>query len=62
MTFGTTRRDQNRKFYLSHRRAENMLVASYRGEQLDIASGSVSREEGIEIWEQARKKTRDQAP
>jgi len=62
VTFGTTKREQSRKFYVSHGRAENMLVASYRSEQLNIASGSVSREEGTEIWEQARKKTEDQAP
>lgn len=61
-TFPGTRMVPVRKFYVSHRRTEHMLVTSSRYSLLDDRSSRLSQEEGIEIWEQARSKTRDEAP
>jgi hypothetical protein len=61
-TFGTTRTDKRQDFYVSHRRAENMRVTSRGAVLLDTPSSCVSQEKGLEIWEQAREKSRDEAP
>lgn len=61
-TFGTTTREQHRKFYVSHLRAEGMLMTSGGGELVVNSSSHLSPEEGIKIWEQARKKSGDEAP
>ena len=64
MRFGDTWIQKDRMLYVSHRRAEEMLVARYSCYPLEHLSPSsrVSREDGLEIWEQARKKTGDEAP
>jgi hypothetical protein len=62
MAFGTTRREHERRFYVCHSRAENMRVESPFVDLRPDPSAPVSREEGVEIWEQARKMTRDEAP
>ena len=51
--FGTTSEEKDRKFYVCHTRAENMLVETLDDED---PSTLVSAENGLEIWEQAKKK------
>lgn len=62
MAFGTTRREQRRKFYVCHSRAENMRMDSPFVDLEPDPSAPVSQEGGVEIWEQAKKMTRDEAP
>lgn len=62
VTFPRTSKNHYRKFYVSHRRAEHMLVTSSRHLLVNVPSSRLSQEEGIEIWEQARMITRDEAP
>jgi hypothetical protein len=51
-----------RKFYVSYRRAENMLVRKLGSKMLDDPSSGMSAKECLKIWEQARRKTIDEAP
>lgn len=53
MMFDTTSEEKDRKFYVCHTRAENMLVKTLDDEH---PSTLVSAEDGLEIWEQAKKK------
>ena len=64
LEFGKTKGEKDRMFYVSHRRAEEILVAWHPCVPLEHLSPSsrVSREDGLEIWEQARIKTGDEAP
>jgi hypothetical protein len=62
VTFPRTSRNRYRKFYVSHRRAEHMLVTSSHFSLLDDPSSRLSHEEAIEIWEHARTKAGDEAP
>lgn len=64
MMLGLTRADRHRRryYYISHGRAANMLVKSMDIRLLRGPACRVSLEEGVEIWEQARAKTRDPAP
>lgn len=59
---GTTRREQYRNFYVSHLRAEGMLMTSGGRELVVDSSSRLSPEKGKEIWEQAKRKTGDEAP
>ena len=59
MPFGTTSEEKDRVFYVCHTRAENILVETLDGED---SSTLLSAEDGLEIWEQAKKKTGDKSP
>lgn len=59
---GTTSEEKDREFYVCHTRAENMLVETLDDDLGRESLAPVSREESFEVWEQAKKKTRDQAP
>ena len=50
------------RYYVSHRRAEDMLVRPLSSRLPRGPSGGVSREEGRQVWEKARRQTRDEAP
>jgi hypothetical protein len=50
-----------RKFYVSYRRAENMLARTLGSKMLDDPSSGMSAKECLKIWEQARRKTIDEA-
>jgi hypothetical protein len=62
MTYGTTRREQYQKFFVCHTRAENMRMESPFDNLGQDTSTPVSQEEAVEVWEEARKQTRDEAP
>ena len=62
MMSGTTGEGKDREFYVCHTRAKNMLVETLDDGLGREALAPVGREESVEIWEQAKKKTRDQAP
>lgn len=64
MELGRNRMERSRMrcYYVSHRRAAGLLVQSLDIGLLKGPASRVSHEEGTEIWDLARRKSRDQAP
>lgn len=59
---GTSKMERLRRFYLSYRRSEYMLVDFQGTALLEDPASRLSYEEGVKIWDQARAATRDRAP